>query len=191
VTVCVLKHGLTSADCNIIDGAQVGGQFCKSHCSIMWHAGHRILQRHEHHGLGRESSANGHGTSLENSTYQAFIHTSQTHGIDLTNIGGFCLQQLLECNTVLRCLASSDPNSIWFESFADRCMTKDIIWVCWLYSNISSNPVEDFRKRSNLTFDENWFELNQMLHVLYRFWYAPHLRLRSDTQLSSWRFMHT
>lgn len=55
VAVCVFKHGLTSADCNIIDSAQVGCQFCKPHCSIMWHARHRILQRHEHHGLGGES----------------------------------------------------------------------------------------------------------------------------------------
>ena len=134
MTVCVFKHGLTPADCNIVDGAQMGGQFCKTHRSIMWHAGHRILQSHEHHGLGRKSSEiiNCCRIYLESQTYQAFIHTSQTHGIDLTNIGGFRLQQLLECDTVLCCLASSDTNTIWFESFADSGMTEDVIWICWL-----------------------------------------------------------
>lgn len=73
---------------------------------------------------------------VEGGSYQALVHATQADGIDLADVGSFCLEELLECDAVLRRFSGCDADAIWLESFADGCVSEDIVWICrfWIVS---------------------------------------------------------
>ena len=54
-------------------------------------------------------------------------HTSEADGVDLTDVDGFSLEQLLEDHPVVCVLAGRNTDTIWLESLSDGGMAKDII----------------------------------------------------------------
>jgi len=61
--------------------------------------------------------------------YQALVHTSQPHGVDLADIRGLRLQELFERDSVLGHFARGDSDAVGFERFADRRVAEDVVGV--------------------------------------------------------------
>jgi hypothetical protein len=60
---------------------------------------------------------------LKMESYQALVNTTQSHGIDLTNIRCLCLQELFESHPVLSRLASGDADPVWLQSLTNSSVT--------------------------------------------------------------------
>jgi hypothetical protein len=84
------------------------------------------------------------------------VDTSHAASIDLADIDGTLLQELLEDDTVLAHLASSDADTVGLECLTDGLVAEDVV-------------------RAGGLFDEPRLELGELLHVLDSLWDGPDL----------------
>ena len=126
--VHILKNRQLSRDNNVVDGAQVLCVLRKTNTAGVRNNRHTKLLGHE------EDSKD-------------LVDTAHTAGVDLTHIDGTGLEELLEDNTVLAHLTSSDTNAIRLKGIANGLVAEDIIGGCRLL-------------------DEPRLEVGELLHVL-------------------------
>lgn len=77
-------------------------------------------------------SAQGVKKSLRR-THHALVDTSKPDGIDLRNICGFSLQELLEDDPILRHLTSRHAYAVRLQRFAYRSVPEDVVGTCRLW----------------------------------------------------------
>lgn len=79
-------------------------------------------------------------------TYQAFVDTSEAHSVNLTDVGGLCLKELLECDSVLSHFSSRHAYIVGLEGFANGSMAQNIVWIRRFCSMLvySSSPKEEY-----------------------------------------------
>ena len=126
--VDVFEHTELAADNNVIDGAQVLSVLGKTDTTRVRNDRHTKLLCDEKDGKN-------------------LVDTSHAAGIDLADIDGTLLQQLLENDTVLAHLAGSNTNSVRLERLADSLVTENVV-------------------RAGRLLDEPRLELGELLHVL-------------------------
>lgn len=61
--------------------------------------------------------------------YQALVHTSQSHGVNLADVRRLSLQELFKCDAVLGHLSRCNAHAVWLESFADGGVAENVIRV--------------------------------------------------------------
>jgi hypothetical protein len=59
-------------------------------------------------------------------------YASQTTGVNLADVNGFGLKQLLEDHSVVGVLSGGDTDAVRFQRFADSSVAKDVIRSGWL-----------------------------------------------------------
>jgi hypothetical protein len=126
--VDVLEHTELTTDDNVIDGAQVLCVLGKTDTTRVRNDRYTELLRDEENG-------------------KDLVDTSHAASIDLADINGTLLQELLEDDTVLAHLTSSDTNAVRLECLADSLVAEDIVGAGRLL-------------------DEPGLELGELLHVL-------------------------
>ena len=126
--VDVLEHAELTTDNNVVDGTQVLGVFRKADTTGVRNNRHTELLCDE------EDS-------------EDFVDTAHTAGIDLADIDGTLLQELLEDDTVLAHFTGGNTDVVGLEGFADGLVAEDVVGAGGL-------------------FDEPGLELGELLHVL-------------------------
>lgn len=126
--VDVLEHTELSTDNNVIDGAQVLG--------VLWQTDTTRVRNNRHTELlcDKEDGKN-------------LVDTAHAASIDLADIDGTLLQELLEDDTVLAHLTSSNTNTVGLKCLADGLVAEDVV-------------------RAGRLLDEPRLELGKLLHVL-------------------------
>lgn len=152
----ILEHGLAPRNSDVVNQAQMGRQFRETHGAVVWDAGHVELGGHQHNS-------------------QALVDAAQSHGVDLTHIGGLGLQELLEGYAVLGGFAGGDANAVGLEGFPDGGVAEDVIGVRGLCGGKRQRAYRLSPHQFRLTLNEDRLELHKLLHVLDSLRDAPDL----------------
>lgn len=135
--VDVLEHTELTADDNVVDGAQV---LC-------------VLRETDTTRVRNDRYAE---LLCDEEDSEDLVDTTHAASIDLADIDGTLLQELLEDDTVLAHLTSSDTNAVRLECLTNGLVAEDIV-------------------RAGRLLDEPRLELGELLHVLDGLWDGPDL----------------
>jgi len=136
----------------------------------------------------RDTKLGGHQQNSEHLT-----HTSEADGVNLADVDGFSLEQLLEDHPVMCMFACRDANTIWLESLSDGGMTEDIVWSSGLFNEPGGRRSEWPRGKSRspvpgLNFSQAFGVLDRLIHLpnLVRVNHQYRTRRSSIFSLQSW-----
>lgn len=157
--VDVLEDALLAADDDVVDGREVLGVLGQADAAAVRHNGDVVFGCHEQHG-------------------DDFVDAAQTAGVDLADVNGTRLEELLEHDAVLAHFARCDADAVGLEGFADGLVAED--WEVSVGGVSGEGRIQKGERKRTVVWaggllDEPRLELCELLHVLDCLGHAPHL----------------
>jgi hypothetical protein len=102
-------------DSDVVNQAKVNDILAETDTTCVWADGHTKLGCHEQ-------------------DTEDLAHAGKTAGVDLADIDSLSLEELLEDNSVVCMLASSNTDTMGLEPLANSCVTEGIVRCSWLFN---------------------------------------------------------